>query len=56
MSGPDAALIRNGGQVLLRGAGAPIMLDTAWASLDGAPIAIGTVEAGHFKPSRVIRG
>ena len=56
MSAPEAALIRNGGAVLLRGASAPIMLPTAWASLDGVAIAIGQVEAGHFKPARVLRG
>jgi len=56
LAAPDAALIRNGGQVLLRGAGAPISLATAWASLDGTPIALGTVEAGHFKPTRVLHG
>lgn len=52
----DAALIRNGGAVLLRGAGAPIALDDAWASLNGAAIALGSVRAGHFHPSRVLKG
>jgi tRNA pseudouridine55 synthase len=56
ISPEDAALIRNGGAVLLRGAGAPIALPTAWASLNGEAVAIGAVEAGHFKPARVLRG
>ncbi len=52
----DAAFIRNGGAVLLRGAGAPIELPEAWASVNGAAIAIGSVRAGHFHPSRVLKG
>lgn len=56
MSPDEAAFLRNGGAVLLRGAGAPLALDIAWASLAGDAIAIGKVEAGHFKPSRVLRG
>lgn len=52
----DAALLRNGNPVLLRGAGAPVELPAAWASLNGAVLAIGQVRAGHFHPSRVLRG
>ena len=52
----DAALIRNGGVVLLRGRDAPIALDEAWASLNGVAVAIGSVRAGHFHPNRVLRG
>jgi len=52
----DAALIRNGGAILLRGAGSPIELPEAWASLSGAVVAIGSVKAGHFQPSRVLKG
>jgi tRNA pseudouridine55 synthase len=52
----DAALIRNGGVVLLRGRDAPIALDDAWASVNGAAVAIGSVRAGHFHPSRVLKG
>jgi len=51
----DAAFIRNGNPVLLRGAFAPIELPEAWASLGGAVVAIGAVRAGHFHPSRVLR-
>ena len=56
MAPEEAALIRNGGAVLLRGTGAPIALTAAWASLNGEAVAIGSVEAGHFKPARVLRG
>jgi tRNA pseudouridine55 synthase len=52
----DAALLRNGNPVLLRGAGAPVELPAAWASLNGAVLAIGQVRAGHFHPGRVLRG
>lgn len=56
MSGDDAAALRNGGAVLLRGAQAPVMLPEAWASVNGAAVAIGEVRAGHFHPSRVLKG
>ncbi len=52
----DAALIRNGGAVLLRGRDAPVTLAQAWASQAGAAVAIGAVRAGHFHPERVLRG
>ena len=52
----DAALIRNGGVILLRGAGAPIELAEAWASLNGQAVAIGEVRRGSFHPSRVLKG
>jgi tRNA pseudouridine55 synthase len=52
----DAALIRNGGVVLLRGASAPIAVPEAWASVNGSAVAIGSVKAGHFHPSRVLKG
>ena len=50
-----AALIRNGNPVLLRGTLAPIELSEAWASIGGAVVALGTVRAGHFHPTRVLR-
>jgi tRNA pseudouridine55 synthase len=56
VSSEDAALIRNGGAVLLRGAGAPIAVPEAWASVNGSAVAIGSVRAGHFHPSRVLKG
>ncbi len=49
----QAGAIRNGNAVLLTGARAPIMLETAWASTGGQPVAIGRVEAGRFQPQRV---
>jgi tRNA pseudouridine55 synthase len=55
MNPDDAALLRNGGAILLRGAGAPVELAEAWASLNGAALAIGAVRAGHFHPSRVLK-
>lgn len=52
---PDqAAAIRHGNPVLLAGARAPVALDQAWASCAGAPVALGRVEFGQFKPQRVI--
>jgi tRNA pseudouridine55 synthase len=51
----EAARLRNGNPVLLRGTLAPIELPEAWASLGGAVIAIGAVRAGHFHPARVLR-
>ena len=56
VSSEDAALIRNGGIVLLRGAAAPVVLPEAWASFNGSAVAIGSVRAGHFHPSRVLKG
>ena len=54
--GPDdASLLRHGGVVLLRGAQAPIALEQAWASLNGAVVAIGAVRAGSFHPGRVLK-
>ncbi len=56
VSADDVALLRNGGAVLLRGSDAPVSLDAAWASFAGAAIAVGSVRAGHFQPSRVLKG
>jgi len=56
VSPEDASYIRNGGAVLLRGAGAPIALEAAWASLNGVAVAIGSVKSGQFHPSRVLKG
>jgi tRNA pseudouridine55 synthase len=53
--GPEqATAIRHGNPVLLTGANAPLWLDAAWASFAGKALALGKVEAGHFKPDRVI--
>jgi len=48
--------VRHGNPVLLTGAGAPIALDECWASSGGVAVAIGRVEFGQFKPSRVLAG
>ena len=56
MSPDEAAFLCNGGVVLLRGRDAPVELPAAWASLNGAAIAIGSVKAGHFHPGRVLKG
>ena len=55
MSTEEAALLRNGGVVLLRGATAPLEIEVAWASLNGAAVAIGAVRSGQFHPGRVLR-
>ena len=55
MTAEDAVLLRNGGVVLLRGAGAPIALSEAWASCGGRAVAMGEVRAGQFHPSRVLK-
>ena len=49
----QASAIRNGNAVLLTGTRAPVMLEVAWASSAGVPIAIGQVKAGRFQPQRV---
>ena len=54
MDPTQAAAIRHGNAVLLTGANAPLWLDAAWASAAGKALALGKVEAGHFKPDRVI--
>ncbi len=54
MTSDQVTAIRHGNPVLLSGASAPIALHQAWASFGGAAVAIGMVEAGQFKPARVI--
>ncbi|MDB5541163.1 MAG: pseudouridine synthase [Devosia sp.] len=48
--------VRHGNPVLLGGASAPVALDSAWASTAGVAVALGRVEAGQFKPQRVLLG
>jgi tRNA pseudouridine55 synthase len=50
----QVSAVRHGNPVLLGGASAPIALDSAWASSAGIAVALGRVEAGMFKPQRVI--
>ncbi|MBD8891866.1 tRNA pseudouridine(55) synthase TruB [Roseibium litorale] len=49
----DAAKIRQGMPVLLRGRDAPLSCDAAYASHAGVPVALGAIEKGRFQPSRV---
>ena len=50
----QAQLVRMGNPALLIGRNAPIKLDVAYATHKGDVVAIGYVEKGQFKPSRVI--
>ena len=50
----QAQLVRMGNPALLIGCNAPIALDEAYATHKGAMVAMGYVEKGQFKPSRVI--
>jgi tRNA pseudouridine55 synthase len=54
MSAEQVSAIRHGNAVLLTGAASPIRLESCWASFAGKAVALGAVEAGHFRPSRVI--
>lgn len=49
----DAAKIRKGMAVLLRGRDAPLASQSAFASHAGVPVALGVVDKGRFQPSRV---
>ncbi|KZM50828.1 tRNA pseudouridine(55) synthase TruB [Labrenzia sp. OB1] len=53
VSGDDAAKIRKGMAVLLRGRDAPLNTDIAFASHANVPVAIGSIEKGRFQPTRV---
>lgn len=50
----QAQLVRMGNPALLIGRNAPIALDEAYATHKGEMVALGFVEKGQFKPSRVI--
>ncbi|BCP55883.1 tRNA pseudouridine synthase B [Kaistia sp. 32K] len=52
----DAARLRNGQSVLLRGRDAPANGETVFATSAGTLVAIGEVERGEFHPSRVFAG
>jgi tRNA pseudouridine55 synthase len=54
LTADEAALVRNGNPVLLRGRGAPVSLPEAWASLQGNVLALGSVVSGQFRPGRVL--
>ncbi len=51
--GEDAARLRHGQPVLIKGSDAPIVSGPAYATARGRPVALGQVEQGSFKPTRV---
>ncbi|WP_265516096.1 tRNA pseudouridine(55) synthase TruB [Nitratireductor luteus] len=53
LSDDAATRIRLGNPVIVRGRDAPVEAPEAWASARGKLVALGTVEAGMFKPKRV---
>lgn len=53
MSPVDASRLRRGQSVLLRGRGAPVETDAAYATSAGRLVALGSIEAGEFVPRRV---
>ena len=53
LSGPDAARLRRGQPVLLRGRDAPIVEGTVYAMSRGTLVALGEVSKGELKPRRI---
>ena len=53
LSGPDAARLKMGQPVLLRGRDAPIMAGAAYATSRGKLVAIGEVAQGELRPRRI---
>jgi tRNA pseudouridine55 synthase len=53
MSSSDAARLRRGQAVLLRGRDAPIVTGPVYAVSKGALVALGEVERGEFRPRRI---
>jgi len=53
LSSSDAARLRQGQAVLLRGRDAPIMAGTVYAVSKGALVALGEVAQGEFRPRRI---
>jgi tRNA pseudouridine55 synthase len=53
MTGQDAARLKRGQAVILRGRDAPVFSGPAYAVFDGVPVALGEVEKGAFNPKRV---
>ena len=49
----DAARLRQGQPVLVRGRDAPIFSGTAYATSRGMLVAVGEMEAGEFRPKRI---
>ena len=53
MTERDAARLRRGQAVILRGRDAPVMSGPAYAVFGGNPVALGEVDKGAFNPKRV---
>jgi tRNA pseudouridine55 synthase len=53
MTETDAARLKRGQAVILRGRDAPVMSGPAYAIAGGIPVALGEVEMGAFNPKRV---
>ena len=53
MTERDAARLRRGQAVILRGRDAPVMSGPAYAIFGGIPVALGEVDKGAFNPKRV---
>ena len=53
MTEQDAARLKRGQAVILRGRDAPVMSGPAFAVAGGVPVALGEVEQGAFNPKRV---
>jgi tRNA pseudouridine55 synthase len=53
MTEQDAARLRRGQAVILRGRDAPVMSGPAYAIFGGLPVALGEVDKGAFNPKRV---
>jgi tRNA pseudouridine55 synthase len=53
VSTADAARLRRGQPILLRGRDAPIMAGTVYATTRGTLVAVGEVSAGELKPRRI---
>jgi tRNA pseudouridine55 synthase len=53
LASADAARLRHGQPVLLRGRDAPIVTGPAYATSKGQLVAIGEMEKGEFRPTRV---
>jgi tRNA pseudouridine55 synthase len=53
MTERDAARLRRGQAVILRGRDAPVVSGPAYAIFGGLPVALGEVDKGAFNPKRV---
>ena len=53
LSGSDAARLRQGQSVLLRGRDAPILEGTVYATSRGMLVAVGEMQEGELKPKRI---